>query len=98
MFNADAYLAALAKPTFTLGGQTYTGQLVSFHQALALQAKVKDATDPASLEGLVREVCTTLAFPAGSADALLTLPPAGVFAALADFFGCLMTGQPPTAP
>ena len=95
-FDADSYLSAMRRPELRLNGQTYTGRLLGFNDALRFQQRLANNPDLASVPDLVREICQALDLPA---DLLLDQPPALVLAALTDFFECLMgSGASPPPP
>ena len=95
-FDADAYLKALTPPSFTIGGETYTGKLLSFDEMLPFQERFAQVEEgKASLEEIrdvARELCTALELPA---DKVLSLPMGGVMAAVADFLRCHLAAETP---
>lgn len=68
-FDGDAYLAALRRPTLTLGGRTYTGRLLSFdewaqfsHRLTGEGAGIRgnSIVDARRFRALVRDLTTTI--------------------------------------
>lgn len=68
-FDGDAFLAALQRPTLTLGGRTYTGRLLSLPEYLRFQDRLTGAgagiqgnrvVDPRRFAALVRELTTAI--------------------------------------
>lgn len=95
-FDADQYLEALQPPTYTHGGRTYVGRILSFEEWVRLAPDLKRAAkgemDYLGLRLFARRVCAAM-FPRpwwkpgpSVASLVLSLPLAAQRDALADFF------------
>lgn len=64
MFDADAYLATLKKPEFTLNGKTYTGRILSVEQWLPFATRFEklgnDELSPTEILELSRDFLRAL--------------------------------------
>ncbi len=93
-FNADEYLSALTPPSITIGGETYTGKLLSFDELQPFQDRFAQIqADDLSLKefrDLTGELCEALDLPK---DKVLTLPAPAMLAATASFFQSLLGQQ-----
>ena len=89
-FNADQWVAAQARPSITIDGETHTGKLLSFDEILPFQERMatieQEEASPTDIRDLARDLCTALHLPA---EKVLSLPMGAVLEAIKDFFGCL---------
>ena len=94
MFNADELARALALPRFRWQGRTYTGRLLGFTDAVALEARLNamaEDADLAAVKTVAGEMLAVLQFTDDATgepmapDALFSLPGPLLLPALRDF-------------
>jgi hypothetical protein len=91
-YDGDAAVAAMRRPALKVGGQVYTGKLISLQQAVAFQQQMQTAqTGSEDQIAVIRELCQAIDIPA---DALFQLPPGAALQALQFLFACLLGGTP----
>jgi len=65
--DVDALIAALEAPTITVGGETYTGKILSLHQILPLLARFEAMGDSdveiQALADLLTDTFSAAGFP-----------------------------------
>jgi hypothetical protein len=88
-FNADAYSKTLEPPSFTFKGQTFTGRVLSFNEAVNWTKRIEglNVADPVALKQLGTEIFAQMGFDTTLIDDLVAeLPYDGFYALLVDFF------------
>ncbi len=78
VINLDEGAEALAHPTITVGGETYTGRHLGFLEALTLRKRIIEATTYEEVAAAYVDTLTAMQFPAErlSAVPLKVLAPA----------------------
>ena len=59
--DVDALIAALEAPTIEIGGESYTGKILSLHQMLPLIKRFEDMGDNVGIEELASLLADTFA-------------------------------------
>jgi hypothetical protein len=91
--DVDALTKALEPPTITVGGETYTGKILSLHQMLPLIKRFEDMGDSVSVEELANLLADTFKAAGFPPQVGEQIPLAVMDEVLTDFFDRQVSGQ-----
>lgn len=96
MFDADALAEALEKPAIKIGGEVFTGRLLSAQEVAPYQARFEQMADADGVPlgdvlDLLAEIYGKIGIPPEILD---DQPPAVILGAIQDFFACQWRAAP----
>ena len=91
--NVDALIAALEAPTIEIGGESYTGKILSLHQMLPLIKRFEDMGESVGIEELASLLADTFASAGFPPEVAEQIPLAVMDDVLTDFFERQVAGQ-----
>jgi hypothetical protein len=91
--DVDALIQALEAPTITVGGNEYTGKILSLHQMLPLIKRFEDMSDTVGVEELAQLLADTFAAAGFPPEVAEQIPLAVMDDVLTDFFERQVAGQ-----
>ena len=91
--DVDALIQALEAPTITVGGNEYTGKILSLHQMLPLIKRFEDMSETVGVEELAQLLADTFAAAGFPPEVAEQIPLAVMDDVLTDFFERQVAGQ-----